>query len=259
MSPTPTPTRTSTPGLGASPTTFAYSPGVAGGGAALVMCQVRPFARENCPVRGVWVRDPSFSVETGFRLGTRQLLSDAAATHQFQMAVRDGNGVWTEFSSSRSVDLPTYAPATGTEASIGSGSTVDLAISSPGIWFPDLSKGSGKMRVRKTLVATGAFADETRLDRWPRGVAAFDVKLDSLCDIQARLLQRFWRALNGPQKPFFFDFVDPRIGTRTTAPSNRYIVRFRDSKRADSIFTGRYSEMQFVLIEMPDEPAGGDT
>jgi hypothetical protein len=153
-----------------------------------------------------------------------------------------------------------FGPVSGApqEASIGSGADSDLSISSPGIWFPDLSKGSGRMTVRKTLVSD-SFADEARVDRWPRGIAAFDIKLDSLDDQQARLIQRFWRALNGPHRPFFFDFVDPRLGTRTTAESQRYIVRFRDAKRADSIFVGRYSEMQFVLVEMADEPAGGDT
>jgi hypothetical protein len=78
------------------------------------------------------------------------------------------------------------------------------------------------------------------------------------------MLHRFWRALNGPLTPFLFDWADPTqnptpsLPPRLSVPSTRYVVRFRDPTLASKLFAIDRSSMDFVLVEVLDEPEGGD-
>lgn len=232
------------------------------GSGPLVRVRVLPLGRENIAVRGVraqCLNGGNVVSDTGFALGKNHLLvCDAVATRGFKAAVRDANGLWSEWAQTSVVLTGNYS-AGATEASIGSASTSDDQLQSAGVSFPDLSAGSGKILVRRTIVAKSlAFSDETCTPRWSKGVAAFNVTLANLDDVQARLLRRFFRALNGPQTPFFFDFTPPENGTRLTAPSVRYVVRFRDPKVMDKIFDVTYTETSFYLQELLDDPEGGE-
>jgi hypothetical protein len=231
-----------------------------GGSSPLVLVKVTAFVRENLSVRGMRVdaiASGTVEVSTGFRLGTSGLLAlDSTSARSFKAAARDANGLWSEFSGGKSFTGTNYS-AGATEASIGSGATSDSALQSAGITFPDLSAGSGRMIVRRTMVSK-TFTDEVRAARWTGGRAAFHVVLSNLDSDQTSLLHRFWRALNGTRTPFFFDYVDPAKGVRTTAAAARYLVRFRDPALAARLFDVSYSELEFYLIAQQDEPEGGD-
>lgn len=226
----------------------------------LAQAVVSPFLREGCAVRGVMVQcldgSGNLVTSTGYRLGTKQLLTVNGSGH-YVAAVRDGNGCWSEWSSNTAITVSNFVQGS-IEASIGSGATTDADISSPGIVFPDLAFGSARMSVHRTLVVDG-FLDSTQSSQWPKPRAAFMVKLDNLDADDRTLVHRFWRGLGGPARPFFFDYVEPSDGGRTTGVSRRYTVRFRDQKVSDSLFGGSFTEAQFALIELQECPSGGDT
>lgn len=239
-----------------------------GGSTALVDVWVRPLQRANLSIRGHRVDCTyggtshlgTLAASTGFRLGTHGLLSlDTYATARyFRAAVRDCNGLWSEWSTLQSASPAQYSAGdTPSEVSIGSAAQSDMDLQSSGIQFPDLSAGSGQITTRRTLVSKN-FNDEVRSARWSRGRAGFHVVLSNLDAGQTALLYRFWRALNGPKTAFFFDYSDPNTGTRTTAPSTRYVVRFRDISMASRLFDVTYSEMEFYLIQTQDDSEGGD-
>jgi hypothetical protein len=232
---------------------------------------VVPFDRANVGVRGFMVQamdgNPTGNIvsSTGFRLGTNGLLvQDVNGLRFYRGAVRDDNGLWTEWSQTLPLNQGPYVGGVGAvEGSIGSGAAIDNNIQSPGVEFPDLSTGSGKVSVFRTLVSSG-FGDEVRTAAWSRMRAVFHCVFTDLDEWQTGMLHRFWRAINGPGAPFFFDYADPsinpnpRLPPRLTVPSVRYIVRFRDPSIVSKLFAVDRSQMEFVLIELMDEPEGGD-
>lgn len=233
--------------------------------APLVVCTIVPIGGMNQGVRGSWVQvshptTQGLLTATGFRLGTRHLLvSDNRLSWRYKGAVRDQHGVWSELSAPTAPKQDPPSPFTpgATEGSIGSGATADWDIQDPGVSFPDPAQGSSKMRVHRTLVG-GGFLDEQRLPQWHRPRAAFRITFDLLDPEDAKRLRRLWRAVNGPRDPFFFYWAPPELGTRTTTPSQRFVVRFRDASLGDRLFGTDQTELTLSLIEVQDDPFGGD-
>lgn len=81
---------------------------------------------QNIGIRGMWVQAMNGGVitnVTGFRLGTQALLSlDSTASHAWQAAVRDCNGLWSELGPVQNVAFADNGAGTA-ECSIGSGAT----------------------------------------------------------------------------------------------------------------------------------------
>lgn len=194
---------------------------------------------------------------TGYQLGTSSLLAVAGSPGTYRVAVKDQQtGLWSEFASAQSYTPIGNFASGSTEASIGSGATEDQDISSPGIVFPDLSMGSGIMSVRRTYVgaSAGAWIDEQRSPQWGKSRAAFHVVCKDLDQWQSQLISRFWRCCNGPAKAFFFDYVDPQLGARTTAGAQRYLVRFRDPTLNLKLTDIEYQDLDAVLVEVMSDP-----
>jgi hypothetical protein len=214
------------------------------------------------PVRGFRIDGlvgSSIKSSTGYRQGLNCLIPFAGSPTTVRGAARDEFGVWTEWSTATALTVPgTFTPGS-IEGSVGSGAVSDILIQSPGIEFPDLSAGSGRMQIRKTYLSKSTtWLDEVRNPQWTRGRAAFHVKFEDLDIGQAELIHRLWRATNGPQIPFFFDYVDPSLGTRLTAGATRYLVRFRDASLTSKIFDVTLSSFEFFLVEVMEDPEGGD-
>jgi hypothetical protein len=183
-------------------------------------------------------------IDTGPRLRTRHLLPLAAnATARLRAAAQDDNGLWSEWTVPQTTGTAAFA-AGGTEASIGSGSQSDLSLEEPAVRFPLLNLGSSKMQTYRTVVSEG-FYDEQRRSRWKQPRVAFTCVLRDLDEEDVLLLHRFYRALNGPLTPFWFDWIDPDTGQE-----QRYIVRFRDASLADELFVVDRSNMEFTLVEL---------
>jgi len=70
---------------------------------------------------------------------------------------------------------------------------------------------------------------------------------------QSELLHRWFQALNGPRKLFYFDFTDPNSEVET-----RYVVRFREPRMASSLIRVDRPDIDFTLIEEVGISLGGD-
>lgn len=211
---------------------------------------VLPYPRENLSVRAtaVQVRDNAgvLKVETGPRLRTTHLVApDATASRKARAAAKDAYGCWTEWGPEVTLTLAAFTPGT-TVGSIASGAATTLTVEEPGVVFPDLSFGSGQVAVHRTAVATG-FYDEVRRAKHAVRRYTFRVVVRELMKEQAEKLRQFFQALNGPFKPFLFDYTDPKTGKQT-----RHAVRFRDDTYSDSLFGVTYAETELNLIELTE-------
>jgi hypothetical protein len=217
-----------------------------GGTGRLVEAIVYPQQVENLPARASMVQallagDLVFSTDA--RLRFRHLMSvDTATALDYRAAARDHNGQWTEWSDEISHSAGVYSPG-ATEASIGSGTSDIVLVEEPDVTFPDLSVGSGLVQVYRTIVSDG-FYDEARRNKWVRSRAAFNVVMENLDEDQVARLHRFFEGLNGPLKPFYFDFKDPKTHVTT-----RHVVRFREGVLNDELFDVDRSDINFTLIE----------
>jgi hypothetical protein len=222
----------------------------AGGEGALVKASVIPFPRENLSVRSSAIRvsDPAsgqMEVWTGPRLRTQHLISLPSMAHrEYRAAVKDDNEMWSEWSGPQSFAMPHFSGTLTQNVSIGSGATTDLALEEPAIRFPLLNLGSSKQEIFRTLASEG-FYDEVRRSKWSVKRAAFHCVFSDLDEQETLLLHRFYRALNGPLTPFWFDWTDPDTGVES-----RYIVRFRDPTLVDELFVVDRSSMEFTLVEL---------
>lgn len=231
---------------------------VNGGSGPLGLVTVKPYARENQHARQTFVRlflasGPSRRVWIGPLPRERHLITfpSGLGTVLLRVAVKDEYGVWSEAREKTYSAPGSYSAGSGL-GSIGSGAMDDVGAGAPLIAFPDLSTGSGTMRVWRTLVGSG-FADEARAQLADGGRSAITAVLDLLDDAQVEILHRWFEALNGAQRPFTFDWRDPVRGT-----SERLIVRFREPSLASELFDTTLHSMSFTLIELASEGKGGD-
>ncbi len=233
-----------------------------GGSAPLLRAVVTPFARENlhCAatvVRGRLATTGAVVQHTGTRLRSTHLLPLAPAATgtgnvttpdvQWAAAAKDANGNWSEWSRAVAAPAATEFKTGGTnQVSVGQGllGGADGLLEEPAVAFPHLSLGSGQGSVGRTLVGEG-FYDEVRRRKWTRERSVFHCQFNDLDAGQVAVLHRFFRALNGPYKPFVFHHHDPGA----TRPG-RYVVRFREPEVADELFAVDRSSLGFVLIEV---------
>jgi hypothetical protein len=214
-----------------------------GGQGPLLKATVTPFPRENLTPRATWVELANGRVDTGPRLRTRHLVSMDDYNRAVRAAVLDDNGLWSEWSAAQNLSIPKFTYG-ATNGSIGSGSSSDLSLEEPAVRFPLLNQGSSKLETYRTVVSDG-FYDEQRSSRWSQPRVAFTCVLRDLDQQDVLLLHRFYRALNGPLTPFWFDWTDPDTGKE-----ERYLVRFRDPSLADDLFLVDRSNMEFTLVEL---------
>lgn len=221
-----------------------------GGTGPLVKATVTPFPREGLAVRTTLIECRSTSggaplISTGPRLRTRHLLAlNTTASRSYRAAVKDCNDLWSEWSAPQTLSFGLFAPAATNNVSIGSGAGNDLALEEPAVRFPALNAGSSRQDIFRTVVAE-SFWDEQRQSRWSVKRAAFTCVFQDLEPQETLLLHRFYKALNGPLTPFWFDWIDPDSGRE-----ERYIVRFRDPTLADELFTVDRSNMEFTVVEL---------
>ena len=199
------------------------------------------------------VRDGTVEeISTGVRLRTEHLIAvGTTSSRTYRAAVKDVNDVWTEWSAPITLACANFA-ADDLVASIGSANALDLYIEEPSLRFPDLSLGSGQMWTHRTLVG-GSMFDEQRRDKWSTGRSSFAVTLSELEEEQTTLLHRFFRCLNGPLTPFWFEYTDPNDGI-----TERFVVRFRDPDISTDLFGVSLSNIELQLIELIGASAGGD-
>lgn len=238
------------------------------GDCPLIRATVNPFVKENLSVRASMVRvnqgDGSRRILTNARLRMNHLIAlDSTSTRKFQAATKDHNGVWSEWTDQLSGSYSNFSDG----ASVGSiGSLVgnDFDIEEPGIMFPSLEIGTSRMDVWKTLISEG-FTDEERRQMAPDSRAVFSVVLKNVeeeggnsttVDV-ASIMHRWFKALNGPWKPFYFDFKDPSREDDVIRYEKRYAVRFRDPEFAESLFDATKSTFSFTLVEVMDFHQGG--
>lgn len=221
-----------------------------GGSGPLLKGTVLPFPRENLAVRSTAIRcvNPGtgqVELYTGPRLRTKHLLvPPSTASRQYQAAVKDSNAMWSEWSPVQNAATAHFVGASTNNVSIGSGSADDLSLEEPAVRFPSLNLGSSRHAIYRTVVSEG-FYDEVRRVRWRVNRAAFHCIFTDLDEQESLLLHRFYRALNGPLTPFFFDWTDP-----DTKEEQRYTVRFRDPGMADELFGFNDASMDFTLVEL---------
>jgi hypothetical protein len=226
------------------------------GSGQLLRATVNPFPRENLSLRATMVQVRNAAEEeymtTGVRLRAKHLIAvNSSVNTKYRAACKDINDVWSEWSQNQNFTLSSFA--TGDNAvSIGSGQSEDLFIEEPALRFPDLSVGSGQIWTHRTLVA-GGVGDEQRRSKWPQGRASFHVVLSELDEDQTALLHRFFRCLNGPLTPFWFEYFDPNDGDRP----KRYVVRFREPDMTTELFGVTISRADFYLIEVVGASTGG--
>jgi len=228
-----------------------------GGTGPLARAVATPFLRGGLTPQATLVKVSAPSgggrrIVTGARLRQAHLIAlDSTGNREYVAGCRDRSGVWSEASNKTTLAVANYgggaAPST-----IGSGVDEDIEIMEPAATFPDLSVGSGIIKTYRTLV-DGGFAGNTRRSKWQAPRAAFKVMMRLLDPDQAALLHRWFQALNGPLRPFYFDFTDPNTGVET-----RYIVRFRDPSIVDRITAPDLSTLEFNLIEEPRQTVAGD-
>lgn len=221
-----------------------------GGSSQLILATVIPFSRENLSVRGSIVAIPG-SNSTGARLRLTHLMSVPSGAQNYIAAAKDMNGCWSEWSSTTALTPGSFS-AGSNSASIGSGAANDQWLGEPSINFPDLSIGSGTMKMFRTIVSQ-SFMDEVRRSKWVRSRAGFKVVFTNLDQIQMERFYSFVKALNGPLRPFYFDFTDHR-----TQVSTRYVVRFSDPGLVGKLFAMDYSSCSFGLVEVMGTGQGGD-
>jgi hypothetical protein len=152
--------------------------------------------------------------------------------------------MWSEWSPAQSLPFGDFSPASTNNVSIGSGANSDLALEEPAVRFPVLNAGSARQDIFRTVVDE-SFYDEKRQSRWSVKRAAFTCRFTDLDESETLLLHRFYRALNGPLTPFWFDWIDPDTGKE-----ERYIVRFRDPRIADELFAVDRSNLEFTVVEL---------
>lgn len=219
------------------------------GSGPLARVVVKPFDRENLSVRASIVQVTGAAlgdrgISTGARLRTTHLIAvKNTGSLDYTAAVKDGNGLWSEWSAAVSASVANFS-AGATEAGIGSGATDDLGIDEPSVVFPDLNQGSGLVTATRTIVSSG-FLEEVRRSKWSKKRAAFNVKLIDLDSEQAELLHRFFRALGGPARPFWFTFTDPK-----TDEEQKYVVRFANPSMASQLFTVALHNVSLNLVEV---------
>jgi hypothetical protein len=218
---------------------------------------VTPFPRENLSVRATYVqvRNNAFEeyMTTGVRLRTEHMVAvNSSLNTRYRAAAKDANDVWSEFSESQSQTLASFATGGSDVASIGSGNNHDLYIEEPSLHFPRLSLGSGQVWTHRTIVG-GTLFDEQRRAKWSRPRSSFHVVLSELDGDQAELLHRFFRCLNGPLTPFWFEYTDPNTD-RTT----KHVVRFRNPEISTELFGVTISRIDCHLVELIGASTGGE-
>lgn len=225
-------------------------------GGQLLKAVITPFPRENLSLRATMLEvrnnagDPYLN--SGVRLRTSHLIAvNSSINTRYRAAVKDVNDVWSEWSQTQNFTLGTFTPGVS-PASIGSGQNQDLLIEEPALRFPDLSMGSGQIWTHRTIVG-GGISDEQRRSKWTTGRATFHVVLSELDEAQTGLLHRFFRCLNGPLTPFWFEYFDPN---NDDAP-RRCVVRFREPDMTTELFGVTLSKAEFYLIELIGASAGG--
>lgn len=176
------------------------------------------------------------------------VVPDGTSSRNYRAAVKDHLGTWSEWSATSAVAVGNHS-AGGTVASIGEAAASESALHSPSLVFPKLSLGSGRVAAQRTLLPADAFHDEVRRPAWARHRSGFDVSLDSLDNDQVRQIHRFVRLLNGPLKPFWFDWDEPANGR-----TSRYLVRFADPEVVTTLLGPNMNEARFTLVEVLDSP-----
>lgn len=226
------------------------------GSGPLAFIEVFPAARENSVPLYIAVRTLDSvaagnpKVRTGNRLRSKHLMvPDSTSNRDYQAAVRDTNGMWSEWSAAKTVATANNSVgAASTNASIGQLSTdsSDVSLEEPGIAFPDLQLGSHQGFVNRTILSEG-FTDEVRRVKWAKQRAMFHCVFNNLDESQALLISRWYRALNGPWKPFIFHFKDA-MGNEDA--EREYVVRFSRPDMMAELFDVDRSNIEFDLIEV---------
>lgn len=224
----------------------------AGGSSPLLNIKVSDLGRAGNALAAVRI-DARFSTtvksSTGVRMGLSHLLALDSSTRDIYAAQRDSSGLWSEWGFFGTQSFTNYTPGS-VEGGILSGLNSDELLT-PSIAFPDLSMGSGRMLVHRTIISKGPdYRSESRRTMYGKSKSVFHCQFQDLDRDQVRCIHTFFRVLGGPAKPFWFDWNDPLNGMQATASSTRYAVRFRDPKLASSLFDVDRSEIQsFYLIE----------
>lgn len=232
------------------------------GTAPLVKMKVHPFVSGNLALRATYVRvDNTFNervIMTGARLRTNHLLAlDTTSNRKYRAATKDHNDVWSEMNDVQIYAISNFSNG-ASERSIGSASSNIREVEEPGVNFPDLSVGTGYAIVHRTIVDEEAFYDESTLYTAHDPRMVFNVKLVDLDAYQVNLLHKWYQTLNGPTRPFYFDFKDPAREDDVVRSEVRYVVRFRDPSIADELFEVDRSNLSFVLVEVVHTHKGGD-
>lgn len=230
------------------------------GTSPLVKLQVQPFVRENLATRACYVRvdDGSnvFILSSNARLRMNLLLAvNSTSARRYRAATKDHNDVWSELNDYQSLTFSNFSSGSANR-SIGSASSADVEIEEPQVTFPELSIGSGYMYVHRTILDEGFYEESTR-SQSADPVMAFTVSLNELDQEQSVLLQRWFKTLNGPFKPFYFDFDDPAREDDVIRAQTRLVVRFENPQMAEQLFGETYSNFSFTLIEQVKTNVGG--
>jgi hypothetical protein len=226
-----------------------------GGAGPLARAKAVPFLRGGIQPVGTVIKCTSggaIKVTTGSRLRIANLMvPDSTSSRSYQAGSKCRSGIWSEWSYAVALACANYTAGSAV-STIGSGLDEDIEIEEPAATFPDLSFGTGIIRAYRTLVS-GGFVGNSRRPKWAGGRSAFKIVMRLLDSEQSQLLHRWFRALNGAMRPFWFDFEDPNTGDE-----KRYLVRFRDGSIGDQINVVGYSDLQFNLVEEPTATLGGD-
>lgn len=209
---------------------------------------VRAFLRENLAVRGYYVREctaaGNLEVASGARLRSRMIIAtNGTGNRKYYAAAKDIHGVWSELSPVKQFTGSNFVSGS-TVASVGSGSSRSELVEEANLLFPDFNLTSGQMTITKAIISEG-FLDETARQKYEVTRQAFKIVMNNIDEEETLLLHSFFKQVNGPLLPFYFDFPD-----RITDKVKRYVVRFRDSTLGDELFTVDRSNVSFTLIEL---------
>lgn len=221
----------------------------------LTRITVLPFVRENLPSRATLLKVATTGGALVAMLGprlrkTHLFAQDSTSNRKYYGAVKDQNDVWSEYSDGYNYSAVSFVSGS-TEGSIGSGTRTDVLLEEPSLFWPDLNLGSGIIRSWRTIVADDEFRSETRTSKRGCPRVSIRVVLNNLDESQTVLLHKFYRQLNGPFKPFYYEYKDP-----VTSALTKYIVRFRDPELADDMFAIDRSNMEFNLVEVHTDGHG---
>src|SRR5262245_20537502 len=126
------------------------------GSGPLILALVKPFIRENLDVRATLVKVADGSISTGARLRTQHAFAlTATGSTDFVAATKNIFDVWTEYGRTVTITASNFSRSS-TQVSIGSLSNPFVLVEEPAVQFPDLSIGTGVIRMYKTVMVSGA-------------------------------------------------------------------------------------------------------